>query len=126
MIKIKATVTYKVPEWCHCNLMVGLTKASKETCRFCVKTGRGAYSCALHNVPLTVEQGWVVNKCAACANVGRRNRVEVTDDDVKVNPKDIIATVLAEYDKAYKALVAQGFPEAIAVKLAQKSLLGGN
>lgn len=129
MIKIKATVTYKVPEWSYCNHIAGLTKVSKETCRFCVKTGKGNYSCALHNMPLSVEQGYVVSKCPQCVKAGLSRHAEVTEETgnatANINPKDVIKATVTEYRKAYKSMIAQGYPDVVADKLAQKVLLGG-
>lgn len=125
MIKIKANVTYKVPDWGYCNHAAGLTKVSKETCRFCVKTGKGSYSCALHNMPLDVEQGYIARKCQQCVKDGFSRHAEIEEDSVKVNPKDVMKATLSEYRKAYKSLIAQGYPDAVADKLAQKVLLGG-
>lgn len=125
MIKIKTDVTYKVPEWGYCNHIAGLTKVSKDTCRFCVKTGKGCYSCALHNMPLETEQGNVVNKCPQCIKAGNSKRAVVEEDTIQVSPKEVMKATLAEYRKVYKNLLDQGYPDVVADKLAQKVLLGG-
>lgn len=126
MIKIKANVEYKVPDWGYCNHSAGLTRISKERCRFCVETKKGVFSCALHNMPLEAEQGYVAVKCSQCVKNGLTRRAEVVDEEVQINPQDIIKATLSEYRKVYKQLLAQGYPESIADKLAQKVLLGGN
>lgn len=125
MIKIKTTVTYKVPEWGYCNHAAGLTKVSKDMCRFCVKTGKGSFACALHNLPLEVEQGFVAIKCPQCVKAGLSRHAELEDGTVQVDPKDIIKATMSEYRKVYSKLVSQGYPDVVADKLAQKFLLGG-
>ena len=128
MIKIKTTVTNKVPDWGFCNHMVGLTKASKDTCRFCVKTGKGCFSCALYNLPLEVREGNIAKKCPECVQDGHSRKAEIVDDDnndVKVDPKDVMRATLSEYRKVYRSLITKGYPDVVADKLAQKALLGG-
>lgn len=126
MIKVKTVVTNKVPEWGYCNHMVGLTKVSKKTCRFCVSTGKGQCSCALYNMPLEVEQSYIANKCHQCIKDGHSKKAEIVDEDAPaVDPKDVMKATISEYRKAYKSLIAQGYPDVVADKLAQKVLLGG-
>lgn len=71
--------TYFVPDWELCNCRVG-TNPSKETCRFCVKTGKGCYTCALHNVPLCSEQGFMVHKTGACKKAMTGFHMNVVDN----------------------------------------------
>lgn len=126
--KVKTEITYKVPAWCHCNLQGNMFgQPSKDKCRFCVKE-KGHYRCALYNDILSSE-GPLVNKSRACekATAGYKSVVtDAADEPIPTpNPKDVIKLSLAEYIKTRKQLINQGYPEAIADKLAQQYILGG-
>jgi len=41
----------------------------------------------------------------------------------KVNPKDLIKWALDEYTKTYNRLVKDGYPEALAAKLAKEAVM---
>lgn len=128
--KIRTEITYKVPAWEYCNLVVPgkLSKPSKQKCRFCVKES-GGYLCALYNEALLVEQVTMPKKCRSCVKATAGFKSEVTDvDDAAptVDPKLLIQTTLAEYDKLCKQLKSQGYPTALAEKVAKEYLLGGN
>lgn len=122
MKKVKTTVTYKVPDWEFCNCS-RLGKPTKDTCRFCVKHGK-SYVCVLHNMPLDMIEGTLVKKDMACirATAGFTSEVE---DDIQIDPKAVMKLTLQEYRKAYKQLIAQGYPDAMADKLAQQMIMGG-
>lgn len=124
MKRIKTIVTYKVPDWEYCNHS-SLGQPTKDKCRFCVKQGK-AYVCALHNVPLNVEEGVLVAKHRACVHATFGARVEVTDnEDIQVDPKAVMKLTMKEYRKAYSKLIKQGYPDAMADKLAQQAVTGG-
>lgn len=122
MKKVKTTVTYKVPDWEFCNCS-RLGKPTKDMCRFCVKNGKN-YVCVLHNMPLDMVEGILVKKDPACirATAGFPSEVE---DTIQVDPKTVMKMTLQEYQKIYKQLLAQGYPDTMANKLAQQMLLGG-
>lgn len=122
MKRVKTTVGYKVPSWEFCNCS-RLGKPTKDTCRFCVKHGKG-YVCVLHNMPLDMIEGILVKKDMACvrATAGFTSEVE---DDIQIDPKAVMKLTLQEYRKAYKQLIAQGYPDAMADKLAQQMIMGG-
>lgn len=122
MKQVKTTVNYKVPDWEFCNCS-RLGKPTKDMCRFCVKHGKG-YVCVLHNMPLDMVEGILVKKDMACvrATAGFTSEVE---DDIQVDPKTVMKLTLQEYRKAYKQLIAQGYPDAMADKLAQQMTMGG-
>lgn len=119
---VKTTVTYKVPDWAYCNHS-NFGKPTKDMCRFCVKHGK-QYICVLHNMPLEVAEGVLVKKDLSCirATAGFVSEVE---DTVRIDPKDIIKMTMQEYRKIYRQLIAQGYPEGMADKLAQQALIGG-
>lgn len=122
MIKVKTTVTYRVPDWNYCNCS-RMGRVTKETCRFCTKVGK-QYVCTLHNIPLSVSDGIRIEKTEECRRACAGFRSEVADEPpVKVNPKDLMKATLTEYRKVYKQLIAEGYPEALADKFAQKALL---
>lgn len=124
--KVTTTVRYKVPAWCHCNLQGNIFgQPLKEKCRFCVKE-KGSYRCALYNEILDTEQGTLVNKTERCIRTTAGYESVVHDDSVPaVDPKKLVKHAIAEYNKVRKQLISQGYPEAIADKLAQEFLLGG-
>ncbi len=125
--KIKTSITYKVPAWCHCNLQGNIFgQPSKEKCRFCVKE-KGYYRCALYNEVLSTSEGTLVNKARKCkkATAGFDSIVEDEEATPTVEPKKLMKHTIAEYNKVRKQLIGQGYPEAIADKLAQEYVLGG-
>ena len=119
---VKTTVNYKVPDWEFCNCS-RLGKPTKDMCRFCVKHGKN-YVCVLHNMQLDVVEGILVKKDMACikATAGFPSEVE---DTIQVDPKTVMKMTLQEYRKAYKQLIAQGYPDNMADKLAQQMTMGG-
>lgn len=127
MKQIKTRITYKVPDWDFCNCS-SFGKPTKDVCRFCVKVGK-KHVCVLHNMPLEVQEGFLIKKDAMCIKATAGFAVEVTDvaeePDIKVDPKTVMKMALQEYRKVYKQLVSQGYPDAMADKLAQQYLLGG-
>ena len=122
MKRVKTTVNYKVPDWEFCNYS-RLGKPTKDMCRFCVKHGKN-YICVLHNMPLDIVEGTLVKKDIACikATTGFPSEVEGT---IQVDPKTVMKITLQEYRKAYKQLIAQGYPDSISDKLAQQMTMGG-
>lgn len=123
MKRVKTTVTYKVPDWEFCNCS-SFGKPTKDVCRFCVKHGK-CHVCVLHNMLLDLYEGILIKKDTACvrATAGFTSEVE---DTVQVDPKTVMKMTLQEYRKAYKQLIAQGYPDAMADKLAQQMTMGGN
>ena len=126
--KVTTTVTYKVPAWEYCNLQAGYDRPSKEMCRFCVKDRTG-YRCTLYNTTLDVRDTALALKNEECrrAVAGYESIVEDADyaTGPDIDPKDIIKATLAEYNKVYKKLLADGYPEFMVNKLAQKHVIGG-
>lgn len=122
MKRVKTTVTYKVPDWEFCNCS-RLGKPTKDMCRFCVKHGKG-YVCVLHNMPLDMFEGILVKKDMACVRATAGFTSEVKDN-IQVDPKTVMKLTLQEYRRAYKQLIAQGYPDAMADKLAQQMIMGG-
>lgn len=128
--KVTTEITYRVPAWGHCNLQGNiLGQPSKEKCRFCVKE-KGHYLCALYNEVLETSQGTLVNKARCCerATAGFNSVVVDVEEQapaLTVDPKMLIKTTITEYNKLRKQLIAQGYPETIAEKVASEYLLGG-
>lgn len=123
MKKVKTTVNYKVPDWEFCNCSK-LGRPTKDTCRFCVKHGKD-YICVLHNMPLEVVEGMLVKKDTACVKATAGFSSEVEDNDIQVDPKTVMKMTLQEYKKVYKQLIAKGYPDVMADKLAQQMVIGG-
>lgn len=127
--KVTTKITYKVPAWCHCNLQGNIFgQPSKDKCRFCINE-RGYHRCALYNEVLGTEQGTLINKCPRCKKASAGFDIPVEEEEVEsapiVDPKKLMKYTLAEYNKARRQLISQGYPEVIADKLAQEYVLGG-
>lgn len=125
--KIKTDVTYRVPAWNNCNLVVSgtLTEPSREMCRFCVKEGKG-YRCALYNISLDIENGTMPVKARACKKATARSSSTVEDTpEPSVDPKRIVKVAISGYNKMYKKLLNDGYPAALAEQLATEHMLGG-
>lgn len=122
MKKITTNVTYRVPDWCYCNHSK-LGRPLKDMCRFCTKHG-SAYVCTLHNMPLVVEEGKLIRKDDACikATYGAKSVVE---DEISVDPAQLIKLTIKEYRKVYSKLTKDGYPDAMAHELALQHLSGG-
>lgn len=127
MKKIETTVTYKVSEGCLCNLRFEKHKGfpADQRCRFCTNLGKDGFVCVLHNMPLVVEEGCMIRKAQACMrNMAYKSQtVPNVDDTPKVNPKDVIKWALDEYNCVYNQLVSEGYPAALAMKVAKESVL---
>jgi len=122
-VRVKTTVKYAVPAWEFCNCS-SLGKPTKGMCRFCVKNGK-KYICAMHNMPLDVCEGILVRKNSACikATAGFKSNVE---DAPQINPKEVMKLTMQSYRKTYRYLLGQGYPDAMADKLAQQMVLTGD
>lgn len=123
MKRIKTTVTYKVPEWGYCNHS-SFGRPTQSVCRFCVKH-KGTYVCALHNMPLDITDGTLIAKTRECVKATAGFESKVEDNDMQVDPKSVMKLTMQEYRKAYKKLIAQGYPDNMADKLAMQLVLGG-
>lgn len=123
MKRVKTTVTYKVPDWEFCNHS-RFGKPTKGMCRFCVKHGK-SYVCVLHNMPLDIAESVLVKKDVACIRATAGFKSVVEDTDIQVDPKAVMKMTIQEYQKIYTQLLAQGYPGAMANKLAQQMVLGG-
>lgn len=131
--KITTNITHKVPAWEFCNLQSEkLGMPSKEKCRFCIKE-KTHHRCALYNTVLNTENGTFVVKTVDCARATAGFKSIVKDVEPEpvapaepvVEPKLLMKVTLQEYIKTRKKLLAQGYPEAIAEKVAQEFVLGG-
>lgn len=127
MKKIKTTVTYKVSDGFYCNLRQESHKGFpvNQRCRFCTQVSKNNFVCVLHNMPLVVEEGCLIRKDKACIrNMAYKSQSVPEPEEVpKVNPKDIIKWALDEYTKTYNRLVKDGYPEALAAKLAKEAVM---
>ena len=47
------------------------------------------------------------------------------DTNIQVDPKAVMKMTMQEYQKIYTQLLAQGYPDTMANKLAQQMVLGG-
>ena len=128
--KIKTEITYKVPAWGHCNMQGNAWgQPSGEKCRFCVKE-KGHYRCALYNEVLGTIDGTLIKKARACEKAMAGYKSVVTDVEPEqptptVDPKKLIKSTIAEYNKVRKQLISQGYPDAIAEQVAAQFMTGG-
>jgi len=127
MKKIKTTVSYKVSDGMYCNLRSEKHKGfpAEQRCRFCTNLGKDGFVCVLHNMLLAVEEGCMIRKTQACMrNMTYKGQiVPDVDDTPKVNPKYIIKCALDEYNRVYNQLIKDGYPAALAMKIAKESVL---
>ena len=124
MRKLKTTVTYKVSDGGYCNLRFERHKGfpADQRCRFCTNLGKNGFVCVLHNMPLVVEEGCLIRKTQAC--MACKSQIVPDEEDApKVNPKDMIKWALDEYNRVYNQLVNEGYPAALAMKVAKESVL---
>lgn len=122
MKRIKTVITYRVPDWCFCNCS-NFGRPTKELCRFCVKHGRD-YVCVLHNMPLDIQEGFLVKKDEECVRATAGFKSEVPDV-VQADPKLVMRTTMQEYRKVYRQLIMQGYTDIMADKIAQQTIMGG-
>lgn len=129
--KVTTNITYRVPDWEFCNLNSDkLGVPSSEKCRFCVKE-KGHHRCALYNYVLDSHNGGFVVKTRECqrAVAGFKSIVEdivpEPGNEPIVDPKALMKATINEYIKFRKKLLAQGYPESLAEKVAQEFVLGG-
>lgn len=123
MKKITTKVTYKVPEWEFCNCSK-FGEVTKDKCRFCVKHGKG-FVCALHNMPLNVVEGTLIRKYDVCRSATAGFKIEIEEaPQVQIDPKTIMKLTMQEYRKTYKQLIAQGYTDTMADKLAMQVIMG--
>jgi hypothetical protein len=75
-------------------------------------------------MPLDTTEGILLKKTDAClkATAGFKSEVE---DTPQIDPKTVMKMTLQEYRKVYKQLIAQGYPDSMADKLAQQMTMGG-
>ena len=122
--KVTTEITYRIPTGCYCNLNKPgtINKPTKDMCRFCVKDGKG-FRCALYNRTLDVKDTVLALKTRDCerAMVGYKSIVEdVADSEPTptINPKVLMKTTIQLYNKTRKQLLSQGYPSALADKVA--------
>lgn len=125
MFKLKADVTYLVPEWDYCNnqKLFRSNETDGTFCRFCFKKG-GKACCSLYNELLDVVGGRAVKKHPLCLKACKSRRSVSTIDDAdivsKVDPKAIAASVLKEYRRVYQAFIRQGMTDSVAHEMAMR------
>lgn len=123
MFKLKANVTYKVPEWDYCNnqMLLRPSETDGTFCRFCFKKG-GKACCSLYNELLDVVGGNAVKKHPMCIKVCQSKRKITTIEDIdivsRVDPKAVAAAVLKEYRRVYQAFIRQGMTDSVAHNMA--------
>lgn len=127
MRKVKLTVICKLPSWNFCNYD-GTTKdmrPSKELCRFC-SHDRNGYRCLLHDVPLGTDPTFV-RKTDACIKATAGFAITADEQDgPTIDPRDLMAETINQYQTTVNSLQSQGYPKAIAESTAKKYVLGDN
>lgn len=121
MKRVRITLTHNVPGWNFCMFEEG------GLCRFCDKTKSG-HVCRLYDVRL-MSDGNNIYKVESCkrATAGFDTTVEdvVPQAAPPIDPKLIMAEAIKMYNKALNKLVSQGYPKALAEKLAMQAVTGG-
>ena len=114
MYKIRAKVTYYVPDGRYCNV------DKKNNCRFCMKHSKG-YTCAMSQEPLVYE-GKMVTKTDTCM-WPRRLSLEYTEHQpTSIEPSKVISLAVDNFAKIYTQLRSQGYPEDMALTLAKQKM----
>ena len=65
MQRITTKLTYYVPKGLYCNLKMAKTTPATR-CRFCTEVTKSNFVCALHNEPLLLEAGYLIQKTKDC------------------------------------------------------------
>lgn len=114
-----------VPSWNFCNYD-GFThdnRYSKELCRFCQKTKDGHY-CLLAEKRLMYD-GKFVHKADVCIDLAAGFPTTISEP-VAIDPKLMIRETLKIYNKTVADLLKQGYPRALAEKVATEMILQDN
>ena len=75
---------------------------------------------------LSTSNGAYVDKTRACQRATAGYASVVEEEEVpQVEPKKLIKSTIAEYNKVRKQLINQGYPDVMAEKLAAEYLIGG-
>lgn len=121
MKRVRMTLSYVAPGWNFCTFEEG------GLCRFCDKTKNG-HVCRLYDVRL-MSDGQDIYKVEGCkrATAGFDTIIEdaAPQTTARVDPKLVIAEALKVYNKALNELLSQGYPKALAEKLATQIVTGG-
>lgn len=121
MKRVRMTLIHNVPGWSFCTFEEG------GLCRFCDKTKSG-YVCRLYDVRL-MSDGHDIHKVEGCkrATAGFDATVEdaVPQTTQSIDPKLIMVEAIKMYNKALNELLSQGYPKALAEKLAMQAVTGG-
>jgi hypothetical protein len=75
-------------------------------------------------MPLDTVEGLLIKKTHQCIEATYRSK-DTVEDTIQVDPKDVMKLTLQEYRKVYKQLIAEGYPDNMADKLAQQMTIGG-
>lgn len=117
MKKITTTITYRVPVGPYCNHKLQKT-TPRTRCRFCTEISKGNYTCVLHNDPLAIVGGALIEKCDNCMH-SNGDIVEAPPVDAKV----LVKQGVEAYRTIFQSLRNQGVPEALADKMAREEAL---
>lgn len=126
MKKIKSEITYTVPSWNYCNndnLLPG-GRMQKDTCRFCQKT-RSGHRCLLYDKPLSSSDG-MIDKIRDCcrATAGYASSIDEPPPVPTIEPRELMKQTIELYNKTVTDLMSQGYPKAIADRVAKQHILG--
>lgn len=119
MRKIKVNVQFAVPSWNYCNKDIATSdgRFQKELCKFCIKT-TGGYYCQLHEEYLANDRTFVY-KPEVCKDITAATKGDIVEPDtIHVDPQVIIREAVNTYKKTLADLHKQGYPAALAEKIA--------
>ena len=121
MKRVRMILTHNVPGWNFCTFEEG------GLCRFCGKIKRG-HVCRLYDARL-MSDGYDIYKVEGCkrATAGFDTTVEEVAPQVtlSVDPKLIMTEAIKMYNKVLNEFLSQGYPKALAEKLAMQAVIGG-
>jgi hypothetical protein len=118
MLKVEATINYKIPHNEYCNMPGG------ELCRFAVPDDIHL-RCVLHDEELTALRG-AVKKCDACLDCRYTRKCKIEDPVVDLDPKTIIRVTLQEFIRIYRGLRNRRISEGMALEMAREQVRDPN
>ena len=118
MQTLKISTTVNVPDGHICNFLDTKFDVSKQKCRFCIGTGSSRYCALFNNTPLMV-QGIEVQKCPQCYDKAQP-KPDTIQEGPRIDLKQLVNDLMAEFMKVRKQLNGQGFPDSLAVPQAIK------
>lgn len=122
MKKVTTTLSYHISSGKYCNIKTENHHGfpADQRCRFCTNLGKGKFICVIHNKPLVIEDGCLIQKCASCLKNMKTKGMKVQNEMHVRSPKEIIQWTIKTYSKEYERLISEGYPAALAAQIAKE------